>query len=200
MLLGKMYEPLEGDIFLDNINLRAMDGAHLREKVVSFVPQETSLFNASIRCNVWYPNEPPEDHAAREALLVDQARLGFVSDWGAPVGERGQNLSGGERQRVAIARALAARKPLLLLDEATSALDRESDAAVLHHLSQQQGHQNGVGTVVAVTHRLSAIEWADRLTVVAGGKVVQEGDSRELLRAPGPVLRRLLTQINDDER
>jgi ATP-binding cassette subfamily B protein len=154
----------------------------------SVVPQDTALFNDSIRNNVWFPAEPGSRED--EEYLSQAANLNFVSDWDSSVGERGQTLSGGERQRVALARALARRKPLLLLDEATSALDQESDASILEHL------KNSKATVIAVTHRMSAVQWSDRLTVVDEGTVVQEGPTQELLKDPGPVLQRLLTQID----
>ena len=196
MLLAGMYPPTRGVIRLnDTVDLAGIDGHDLRDNIISFVPQETALFDTSIRDNVWFPNQPPvgTELAAAEAALVDRARLSFVTDWSATVGERGQNLSGGERQRIAIARALSKPKPVLLLDEATSALDRESDAVILSHLSDLPS------TILAVTHRMSAIEWSDRLTVVAGGRVVQEGSTVDLLKAPGPVLQRLLAQIDSSQ-
>ena len=196
MLLAGMYPPTRGVIRLnDTVDLAGIDGHDLRDNIISFVPQETALFDTSIRDNVWFPNQPPvgTELATAEAALVDRARLSFVTDWSATVGERGQNLSGGERQRIAIARALSKPKPVLLLDEATSALDRESDAVILSHLSDLPS------TILAVTHRMSAIEWSDRLTVVAGGRVVQEGSTIDLLKAPGPVLQRLLAQIDSSQ-
>lgn len=186
-LMAKIYDPISGRILVNNsLNYDSVDGYELREKLVSFVPQDTALFNASIRENIVFPHmdEELDDRLAR------MARLDFVKDWEAPVGERGQNLSGGERQRVAIARALVKKKPILLLDEATSALDSESDKSILESLKSVDS------TIVAVTHRMSAIEWSDRLTVLAEGRVVQEGDTAQLLKNPGPVLQRLLTQID----
>ena len=192
-LLSKLYEPNSGQIFLDGgVELTRINGNQLREDIVSIVPQETALFNDTIRNNISFPSEPLSLEQLQEAARL--ARLNFINEkdhgWDYIVGERGQNLSGGERQRVAIARALAKNKPLLLLDEATSALDSESDAIILANLKSLNS------TMVAVTHRMSAIEWSDRLTVLAGGKVVQEGDTRKLLGDPGPVLRRLLAQID----
>jgi len=189
-LLGGLYVPSAGSIYVNDTDMRRVDDRLFREHVAAYVPQETALFNDSIRNNVWFPQSPPEDAAKAETNLVEAARLSFVTDWNETVGERGQNLSGGERQRIAIARALCKNKPLILLDEATSALDRESDAIVLDHLKKLDS------TIIAVTHRMSAIEWSERLTVIDDGKVVQEGQTEELLRHPGPELQRLLTTIN----
>jgi ABC-type multidrug transport system fused ATPase/permease subunit len=190
MLLARMYDPSCGKIFINDMDISSIDGSKIREKYISIVPQETALFNDSVLANVWYPHNKQKEVSDD---IKDSARLSFVADWSATVGERGQNLSGGERQRIAIARALAKQKPLLLLDEATSALDQESDSIILSRLSKIPQ------TVLAVTHRMSAIEWSDRLTVVANGRVVQEGDTVDLLRNPGTQLHRLLAQIEKSE-
>jgi ABC-type multidrug transport system fused ATPase/permease subunit len=191
MLLSKLYEPKYGKIILnDDIDYSAIDGHQLRQDVVSMVPQDTALFNDTLMNNIWFPSDPLVD----KEYLTSMARLNFVDEksggWDYVVGERGQNLSGGERQRVALARAIGKKKPVLLLDEATSALDTESDAVILKNLNSIPS------TIVAVTHRRSTIEWSDRLTVLDEGKVVQEGDTQKLLRDPGPVLRRLLAQLD----
>ena len=190
MLLAKLYRPTSGTISIGNAcNIDSIDSTYLRQSLLSVVPQETALFNTSIRENVWYPGLAGS--ASLEKKISLSAQLSFVNDWDSLVGERGQNLSGGERQRIAIARALAKDCPILLLDEATSALDRESDAIVLSHLNS-----NAKKTILAVTHRMSAIEWSDRLSVLADGVVVQEGSTADLLKRPGPVLQRLLAQIH----
>lgn len=188
-LLAKLYKPTGGRILLNgSVDYSEVDPHQLRQNLVAFVPQDTALFNDSVRRNVWYPLEP-KTASGLEKEISRSTRLDFVNDWDAPVGERGQNLSGGERQRIAIARALSKQKPLLLLDEATSALDSESDSIILKNLKSLDS------TILAVTHRRSAIEWSDRLTVLADGRVEQEGDTRELLLKPGPVLQRLLLNI-----
>lgn len=191
LLLAKLYLPTNGEILLNTTNINEIDTQALRSELLAIVPQETALFNTSIRGNVWYPNAPPEMHENEEKNLAEKARLSlFVNDWEAPVGERGQALSGGERQRVVIARALAKKAPVLLLDEATSALDQESDGVIL------KGLRNTDQTIMAITHRLSAIEWSDRLAVIDNGKVVQQGNTIDLLKQPGPILQRLLKQVD----
>jgi ABC-type multidrug transport system fused ATPase/permease subunit len=195
MLLSKLYDPNYGKILLnDEIDFSSIDGHQLRKDVISIVPQDTALFNDTIRSNIWFPSDPLIGSDESDQYLASMARLNFVEEktggWEYVVGERGQNLSGGERQRVAIARAIAKEKPVLLLDEATSALDSESDAVILGKLKSLPS------TIVAVTHRRSAIEWSDRLTVLDQGRVVEEGATQKLLRNPGPVLRRLLAQLD----
>jgi ABC-type multidrug transport system fused ATPase/permease subunit len=190
MLLSRMYDPTSGRIMIGDEDVTSKPGSQVREKFISFVPQDAPLFNDSVERNIFYPEEVKDDKVLEE--LTKMARLDFVRDFANTVGERGGNLSGGERQRIAIARALSKReKPLLLLDEATSALDHESDSIVLSHLSQMKYPK----TTIAVTHRMSAIEWSDRLAVVANGSVVQQGDTSELLRNPGSDLRKLLDLI-----
>jgi ABC-type multidrug transport system fused ATPase/permease subunit len=192
MLLAKLYEPTTGRVMINDVDLASIDPGDLRSNVLAIVPQDNALFNRSVRDNIWYPQL---DCGGELADLTKRARLGFVSDWNANVGERGQNLSGGERQRIAIARALARNKNLLLLDEATSALDSQSDQAILDNMRTNQS-----ATVLTVTHRLSAIEWSDRLCVIANGRVAENGDTANLLRNPGPELRTLLAQLERTSR
>ena len=195
-LIARIYEPVSGVIKFDDFDTACIDPRHLRQNLISYVPQETSLFNTSVRNNVWYPDNQHTslDHQAQEEIdIAKKAKLNFLTDWNSQVGERGLSLSGGERQRVAIARALARRnKPILLLDEPTSSLDRESDAIILKTLSEINA------TKIIVTHRMSAILSSDRLTVLdASGRNVQEGDTKQLLRNPGPVLKKLLAQLEN---
>lgn len=191
MLLAKLYAPTRGEIYINDRSIGDIDENVLRSEIMSIVPQDNALFNDSVRNNVWYPDGRVENDM-HEATLQSLARLTFVSDWDAKVGERGQNLSGGERQRVTIARALARNKSLILLDEATSALDAQSDRIILENLTKLQNP-----TVLAVTHRMSAIEWSDRLCVIANGCVAQNGSTRDLLRNPGPELKALLAQLEN---
>jgi ABC-type multidrug transport system fused ATPase/permease subunit len=192
-LLAKLYRPNLGSIHIDGRDIACIDDFDLRQNYLSFVPQETALFNTSIANNVWYPaQEPLSVDIEYQEKLSETAQLHFVSDWNSTVGERGLALSGGERQRIAIARALSTPKPVLLLDEATSALDRESDSKILRNLKHIPA------TKLAVTHRMSAILWSDRLTVLDAGHNVQEGPTNQLLRSPGPVLQRLLAQLENN--
>ena len=189
MLLTKMYEPSSGVIMIDGRPSSDYEPSQLRS-AISIVPQESSLFSTSVAENITYPgNELMTDDVKQR--ITNAAQLGFIRDWSASAGERGQSMSGGERQRICIARALHRDSPLLLLDEATSALDRETDSHILNQLSSWSDRK----TVIAVTHKLNTVYWSDRLSVIEGGVVVQEGDTRKLLESPGPTLKRLLNQI-----
>ncbi|HAZ61661.1 MAG TPA: multidrug ABC transporter ATP-binding protein, partial [Gammaproteobacteria bacterium] len=156
---------------------------------IGMVTQDTSLLHRSVRENILYgrPEASEEEliEAARRAEALDfimqlsdpKGRRGFD----AHVGERGVKLSGGQRQRIAIARVMLKDAPILILDEATSALDSEVEAAIQSSLYRlMQGK-----TVLAIAHRLSTIAAMDRLVVLDGGRIIEEGDHLSLLRAGG---------------
>jgi ATP-binding cassette subfamily B multidrug efflux pump len=153
------------------------------------VTQDTSLLHRSVRDNLLYGNP-----LAGEALMCDaakraqaQAFIEGLTDpagrrgYDAHVGERGVKLSGGQRQRVAIARVMIKNAPILILDEATSALDSEIEAAIQQSLNQLMKGK----TVLAIAHRLSTIAAMDRLIVMDGGRIVEEGSHQALLARNG---------------
>lgn len=138
--------------------------------------QDVILFNDTVRANIAYgnPSASEEDirSAAKAALVED-----FVGDYNAMIGERGLRLSGGERQRLSIARGLLKNAPILILDEATSSLDAESEALVqqaLHNLMEGR-------TTIVIAHRLSTIRRADRIIVLADGRIKESGTHEELV-------------------
>src|SRR5205085_573142 len=147
--------------------------------------QEASLFHRSILENIRYGRPDASDEAVMDAAFAARS-LDFIEalpqGMATIVGDRGIKLSGGERQRIAIARALLKDAPLLLLDEATSALDSESEEAVRAALTDLMHGR----TVVAIAHRLSTIQNFDRIVVLQGGRVVQDGPPLELARQVGP--------------
>jgi len=148
------------------------------------VPQDSVLFNESIGYNIAYGRDgaTQEDveaaaHAAALTHLIERLPQGFDTQ----VGERGLKLSGGEKQRVAIARTLVKDPPILILDEATSALDSRTEAEILGTLEAiEQGR-----TTIVIAHRLSTIVHADRIVVLDGGRVAEQGTHGELLAARG---------------
>jgi subfamily B ATP-binding cassette protein MsbA len=183
-LLLRLYDPPPGSILLDGKDLREFKIDGLRAKT-ALIGQDTPLFNASIRENIAYPR----DGAVSEkelAACVERARLGDLvaklpEGLDSVVGERGVKLSGGEKQRLAIARAILRDAELVLLDEATSALDSETEALIQGSIeSAVKGR-----TAVVVAHRLSTIKNADKIVVLEGGRVVEEGSRRELLERKG---------------
>ena len=183
-LAERFYDPQEGRITLDGVDLKDADPADIRQRI-AMVPQEVVIFAASARDNLRYGNwDASEDEiwaAARDANAEDFLRQ-LPDGLDTFMGEGGARLSGGQRQRLAIARALLRRDaPLLLLDEATSALDAESEAAVqnaLEHLMEGR-------TTIVIAHRLATVRAADRIIVMDGGKIVEEGKHAALASAGG---------------
>ena len=183
-LAERFYDPQEGRILLDGVDLRHADPADIRQRI-AMVPQEVVIFAASARDNLRYGNwDASEDEiwaAARDANAETFLRQ-LPDGLDTFMGEGGARLSGGQRQRIAIARALLRRDaPLLLLDEATSALDAESEAAVqdaLQHLMEGR-------TTIVIAHRLATVRAADRIVVMDGGRIVEEGKHAALASAGG---------------
>ena len=183
-LLPRFYRVNDGEIRLDDVNINDLVLADLRRHI-AIVGQETLLFDDSIRHNIAYGHEGPIDEervmqAARAAHVLEFAQK-LPQGLDALVGERGMRLSGGQRQRIAIARALYKNAPILILDEATSSLDTESERLV--QAAMQKLMENR--TTLVIAHRLSTVEHADRIVVLAQGRVVESGTHRELLAQNG---------------
>ncbi|GAB7039403.1 ABC transporter ATP-binding protein [Catenuloplanes niger JCM 9533] len=182
LVLG-FLRPTGGRILLDGTDMQDLDLRTAR-RFVSVVPQESVLFEGTIRDNVTYGLDRVSDDRLRQALR-DAHALDIVDGrpdgWDTVVGERGARLSGGQRQRIAIARALVRDPRVLLLDEATSALDPESEARVKAALSRLMSGR----TTLVVAHRLSTIRRADRIVVLDEGRVAEIGTHAELLSRRG---------------
>nr|WP_240972475.1 ABC transporter ATP-binding protein [Nonomuraea sp. FMUSA5-5] len=191
LVLG-FVRPTGGRILLDGADLQELDLRTVR-RFVSVVPQESVLFEGTIRENVAYGLPEVSDERIAQALR-DANAWAFVQDqpqgWDTVVGERGARLSGGQRQRLAIARALVRDPRVLLLDEATSALDSESEELVKEALARLMRGR----TTLVVAHRLSTVRQADRIVVLHRGRVVEQGTHDDLLAADGRYAQLHLTQ------
>ena len=187
-LLLRFYDLEGGRILIDGQDIAGVRQASLRGRI-AVVTQDTPLLHRSIRDNICYgrPDATDED-MMRAAGLAEAARFipGLTDPQGragydAHVGERGVKLSGGQRQRIAIARVILKDAPILVLDEATSALDSEVEAAIQGQLQNLMAGK----TVIAIAHRLSTIAALDRLVVMDGGRIVEQGRHADLIRHGG---------------
>ncbi|MBA3510542.1 ABC transporter transmembrane domain-containing protein [Sphingomonas sp.] len=179
----RFYDPQEGRVTLDGVDLRDADPAAIRERI-AFVPQETVLFAASARDNLRYGRWDASDdeiHEAAQAANADEFIAQLPDGYDSFLGEGGARLSGGQRQRIAIARALLRDSPLLLLDEATSALDAQSERLVQEALERLMQTR----TTVVIAHRLATVRAAHRIIVMDGGRIVEEGTHATLSAANG---------------
>ena len=194
-LAERFYDPTQGTVRLDGVPLREADPAEIRRRM-ALVPQEGILFAASARDNLRYGMWDASEDAIWDAARAANAET-FLRDLPEGLdtflGEGGARLSGGQRQRVAIARALLRDAPILLLDEATSALDAESEQLVqqaLDHLMQNR-------TTLVIAHRLATVRSADRIVVMDGGRIVEEGTHASLSAQGGLYARLASLQFND---
>jgi subfamily B ATP-binding cassette protein MsbA len=188
-LLPRFYDVSEGEILIDGVDVRQATLVSLRAQI-GLVTQETVLFNDTVRANIAYGMDDVD-----EARVESAARAAFAHDfildlprrYDTVIGERGSRLSGGQKQRIAIARAILKDPPILILDEATSALDAESERLVQGALANLMRGR----TTLVIAHRLTTVRDADRIVVLDGGAVRQEGRHEELLRQPAGLYARL---------
>ncbi len=195
-LAERFYDPDSGRVLLDGVDLKDADPADVRQRI-ALVPQDTVLFAASARDNLRYGNwNASEDElwqSARDAN-AEQFLRALPEGLDTYMGEGGARLSGGQRQRIAIARALLRDAPLLLLDEATSALDAESERLVQDALDRLMEKR----TTIVIAHRLATVRAADRIVVMDGGRIVEEG-THATLNARGGLYSRL-ARLQFEER
>ena len=197
-LLLRFYDPQEGTVAIDGVDVRAADPGEVRARL-AVVPQDPVIFAASVAENVRYgrPGASDEDvraacAAAFAAEFVERLPDGYESF----LGERGVRLSGGQRQRLAIARAILADRPILLLDEATSALDAESERTVQLALERLMAGR----TVLIIAHRLATVRHADRIVVLDAGRAVATDTHDELTRSNPLYARLAALQFGDGSR
>ncbi|HEX8446217.1 MAG TPA: ABC transporter transmembrane domain-containing protein [Sphingomonas sp.] len=194
-LAQRFYDPAGGVVSIDGVALPATEPAQIRDRI-AMVPQETIIFAASARDNLRYGHWGADDAAlwaaAETANAADFLRA-LPDGLDTYLGEGGARLSGGQRQRLAIARAVLRDAPLLLLDEATSALDAESEQLVQRALERLMANR----TTLVIAHRLATIRMADRIVVMDGGRIVEEGTHADLTGRGGLYAR--LARLQFDE-
>jgi subfamily B ATP-binding cassette protein MsbA len=195
-LLPRFWDVTGGRILLDGIDVRTLALADLRG-AVGMVPQEPALFSGTVAENIAYARPDASRAEVEEAAKAAHAHE-FVQllpeGYDTLVGERGVKLSGGQRQRIAIARAVLKDPAVLILDEATSSLDNESERLIEDALGRLL-----IGrTTLIIAHRLSTVQRADRLVVLDGGRIVEEGKHGELLALNGLYARLYQHQFRND--
>ena len=182
-LLFRFYDVGDGSLSIDGQDVRDITQSSLHA-AIGVVPQDTVLFNDTIRYNIAYgnPDAPfSEIEAAAKAAKIHDFILTLPDGYETAVGERGLKLSGGEKQRVGIARTLLKNPPILLLDEATSALDTDTETEIQAELDEMSAGR----TTITIAHRLSTIADADRIVVLEKGVIVEEGGHEALLAKDG---------------
>ena len=182
-MIPRFWNPSSGLIFIDGIDTQEIALKSLRDNI-AIVSQDVVIFDGTIRDNLIYGSPDAtvdEINRAVEAAALTDFIQSLPEGLETPVGEYGGKLSGGQKQRISIARALLKNAPILLLDEATSALDSESE----HHIKEALIRLMRGRTSFIVAHRLSTIEHATKIVVMADGSIVETGTHRELLDKDG---------------
>ena len=194
-LAERFYDPGEGRVTIDGVDLREADPAAVRGRI-ALVPQDTVIFAASARDNLRYGRwEAGDDElwAAAEAANAAEFLRKLPDGLDTFMGEGGARLSGGQRQRLTIARALLRDAPILLLDEATSALDAESERLVQAALDRLMANR----TTLVIAHRLATVRAANRIVVMDGGRIVEQGSHAQLIGRSGLYARLASLQFNE---
>jgi len=182
-LIPRIFDPPENTVFVEETDVRYLDLTDLR-KAISFVPQESLLFSATVRENLTYGKEDASEeeiiNALKLAEIYDEV-MEMPDGLNTLIGERGINLSGGQKQRLAIARAILKNAPIFILDDALSAVDAETEVKILNNLKDFLKDK----TTIIISHRVSAVMDCDEIIVLEDGKITDRGTHQELISREG---------------
>ena len=179
-LLCRIYDPINGEILIDGLNLKEIGFNELRDSI-GYVPQSTFLFSETIEKNIKFGKEKATktdlENAAKNACIFDDI-VSFKDGFNTLLGERGVNLSGGQKQRIAIARAIIKKPKILILDDSLSAVDTETEEKILSNISRISKNI----TLIIATHRISSAKKCDKILVLENGKVIEYGSHIKLVK------------------
>ncbi len=197
LLMARFYDPVSGDILLDDIPLRDWDIQHVR-KHLGFVPQDVFLFSTSIAENIRFGQDDLTEEQMKEAAQyadVYDNIMDFPDQFETILGERGVTLSGGQKQRVSLARALAKNPMMLVLDDCLSAVDTHTEHKILTHLKKIMQDK----TSLIISHRVSSAKLANRVFVLQDGLIVEQGKHAQLMRKKGLYYELYQQQLNEEQ-
>ncbi|HEY0667305.1 MAG TPA: ABC transporter ATP-binding protein [Sphingobacteriaceae bacterium] len=196
-LLMRMYDTQEGEILVDNTNLKDLNLANYRHQL-GFVPQEVFLFSDTIANNISFGLDEASDEqvemAAKNAAVYTNI-MGFEKGFQTLIGERGVTLSGGQKQRVSIARAIIKEPQILIFDDCLSAVDTRTEETILSNLSRIMRGK----TTVLISHRVSTIKNADQIIVLDGGRIIESGNHKTLMKTRGAYYKLYEKQLLEEE-
>jgi len=191
-LLCRIYDPSEGEILIDNLNIKKINIKELRNSI-GYVPQSTFLFSETIEKNIKFGKENVNknelENAAVNACLSEDIKL-FKDGYKTLLGERGVNLSGGQKQRLAIARAIIKKPKILILDDSLSAVDTETEEKILSNINRVSRDM----TLVIATHRISSAKNCNKIIILQDGKVIECGSHNSLMKNDGYYANTVLKQ------
>jgi ABC-type multidrug transport system fused ATPase/permease subunit len=196
-LILRFYDPISGEILIDNQDIKNSSPASVRQSV-SLVSQDVMLFDTTIKENILYGNIDATDKEVEWAANIASAHE-FIKElpdgYNTQVGQRGLELSGGQRQRICIARAILKKSKILIFDEATSSLDQISEARIKNSIDSLRNNR----TIIVVAHRLSTILNADTIYVLKQGAIVEAGNHEQLLKKQGEYSKLYNKQEHDNK-
>jgi ATP-binding cassette, subfamily B, multidrug efflux pump len=176
-LIPRLYDPRQGKIMIDGVDVKDYDPSELRKKT-GIVLQDPILFSGGIRDNILYGNpDAGEEHAERAARIAQAISFIDEKGWDTSIGERGTGLSGGQRQRVAIARTIAAEPAIIILDDVTSSLDLETEKKVTRGIYDELKN----ATVIIISQKIKTVKESDRIIVMDKGRITGIGKHEELV-------------------